>query len=1035
MASTPLIHVNTGISRLTPSNPQYTRPARSPNTSQGFFESGLSLQKIIGTTVSSPTSFDSIASLRVFAYTAGAAAVVVNSDDLSNHSHRFFRARPTVIPLNHSTSCASTNASNDGRHRSIGSHRDSGPTYSPLSSQNTTFEWGDSSGSKAWNTREKIKAATCLSLSRNGKLLAVGETGHAPRVLVFSLQDPSSNQPFIILNEHSYGIRAVAFSPDCRYLASLGVTNDGFLYIWSINQKTCSAKLLSTNKCTSVVKQMVWLGNSSLVTIGTRHVKIWRMSEKRSCASPPRQKFNTDSTINTNLIQAPPRTLAGRNVILGSLVEATFTAIAVISDDQAIVCSEKGDLCLIDDRNGPKLHKLTNAGFPATCLAADLESRRLMIGGKNGSKLSICLDDLLTSITPPNSPTPTQQSSTDDPGHICAMGYVGGSLITVDSNHLVEVSRLDCDTTNSKVGDTPLPAHSDAVLGVHALSENKLNADFLTWSANGTVVFWDLSGTKKYSLKVDYEQFHADDEPINQCSNLCASNGVKFLAYGDKYGVLRTIEPLSQQLLFETRAHATDINCIALYENPDPALMASCGRDRMIQLFEMMSNKWTLVQTLDEHTASVTDLFFAEKGEKLISSSTDRTVHIRQIVNKVSDGRRSLVILPLRIITLRASPVSMAPCFDNGFQIIVSLHDRTVAKYEILTGRLLSSFKASDNEGIEAVSLDSIVVGTPHQKSARAILAGVSSTDKSVRVYDESTGTLIDREWGHSTNVTDVALLQRPNSDSKSMISTGSDGTIMIWSLSPKITEEFDSIEPKSCTDNTLTPKETPITRAPLRRVLSKADLAEYQRTPPAVTPTGRRSPPRATRRKFSRYSLRSQTTSLMPSSTTTTPKILTSPLDEVSVCREKIRVRSRSPPTSPKSKSIRRQSLISPAETKARTKNPVVFSEFESLNLATEQACHMLRTYRKKLLSSEPIKETLQKKLDHELRLTAVALGEKSQKSRTINETVLTGLLDEYSDRLVSLFDEKLRTSRLASNEYSNENSQGPQRAGSSPV
>ena len=84
---------------------------------------------------------------------------------------------------------------------------------------------------------------------------------------------------------------------------------------------------------------------------------------------------------------------------------------------------------------------------------------------------------------------------------------------------------------------------------------------------------------------------------------------------------------------------------------------------------------------------------------------------------------------------------------------------------------------------------------------------------------------------------------------------------------------------------------------------------------------------------------------------------------------------------------------------------------------MATEQACRTLRAYRKKLLSSESMREETLKELDQELRLTAMALGEKSLKSKDISETVLTGLLDTYSDRLVSLFDEKLRLTKLESN------------------
>lgn len=79
---------------------------------------------------------------------------------------------------------------------------------------------------------------------------------------MFSLQDGSSDVPVAILNEHTFGVKAVAFSPDGRYLASIGQPNDGFLYIWSINTRYGTAKLHSSNKCTSSIRQMIWLGNN-----------------------------------------------------------------------------------------------------------------------------------------------------------------------------------------------------------------------------------------------------------------------------------------------------------------------------------------------------------------------------------------------------------------------------------------------------------------------------------------------------------------------------------------------------------------------------------------------------------------------------------------------------------------------------------------------------------------------------------------------------------------------------------------------------
>jgi hypothetical protein len=96
---------------------------------------------------------------------------------------------------------------------------------------------------------------------------------------------------------------------------------------------------------------------------------------------------------------------------------------------------------------------------------------------------------------------------------------------------------------------------------------------------------------------------------------------------------------------------------------------------------------------------------------------------------------------------------------------------------------------------------------------------------------------------------------------------------------------------------------------------------------------------------------------------------------------------------------------------------------------MATEQACRTLRAYRKKILSSESVRDEVLRELDQELRLTAIALGEKL-KSKAISETVLAGLLDQYSDRLVSLFDEKLRLTKKDSN-GSAESGERPKTAG----
>ena len=462
----------------------------------------------------------------------------------------------------------------------------------------------------------------------------------------------------------------------------------------------------------------------------------------------------------------------------------------------------------------------------------------------------------------------------------------------------------------------------------------------------------------------------------------------------------------------------TDIQDIALHENEAMSLVASCSRDRTVQLFCRRSDQWELIQTLDEHSASVCSLLFAENGEKLISCSSDITIHIRQLVTKEVDGQVIIGAIPVRIITLKASPVSMAACSNDPMSFVVSLLDRTVATYELSSGRMVTSFRATDGDGGDAVVLDALIMGSPMSGSP-TLLVGISGTDKSVRVYDGYTGLFLDREWGHTAAVTDVGLLESPGSDQRILISTGSDGTIMIWDLSPRPPDLEAPLDLSASSREASPPKESASARPPLRRVLSKAEMAEFQRASPAVTPTGRGSPPRQVRRRTSRYGLSSQSPTVPPMPNIN-PKHFASTSEETST-RRSPRTRSRSPPPSPKAKDMRRPSLASLHESRGRTKTTGNFSEFGTLNMATEQASRTLRAYRKKLVSAEAVKEDVLKELDRELRLTAVALGEKSLKAKAISEIVMTGLLDSYSERLVSLFDEKLRLTKVdsgASNE-----------------
>lgn len=161
--------------KITPSNSPILRPGtRSP--SKTSHQSSLSLQTVIGTTTTTPNGFSSHDQSRSFALCAGSAAVLAELDENDHITQRFFRARPSATSVNPSTSFynhSTPPATPDPRSRSL-SHIRSNPHLN-LHNGSPSNEAIDSGSPRGWSSRERIKAVTSVSISPNGRFLAVGE--------------------------------------------------------------------------------------------------------------------------------------------------------------------------------------------------------------------------------------------------------------------------------------------------------------------------------------------------------------------------------------------------------------------------------------------------------------------------------------------------------------------------------------------------------------------------------------------------------------------------------------------------------------------------------------------------------------------------------------------------------------------------------------------------------------------------------------------------------------------------------------------
>ena len=948
----------------------------------------------------------------------------VHSD--GSTTKKYYRARPTAPSLNAPTSYYDNQspATTPSRRRtSLFSPRrardsDAGPAIAR--------EWEDG-GSQTWTARERIKTVTCVAISDTGRWLAVGESGYSPRVLLYSTaEEAATDLPISIVSEHAIGVKSVAFSSDSKYLATLGNLNDGFLYIWSINQRTGQLSLVAANKCTTNICAMAWCGQS-LITVGTRHVKVWTAGD--ATQSTP----SKNTRIRTKAGDAPspgPATLLGRNALLGSLVDCTFTSVIAIDHRTSIIAADTGHLCMFQSDGPPDLQVLKGFDFGITSAAWQPTRGKLILGGRQGL-IYEDYEELLSAHraarTMSGNGFKTMRKRLRSSAIRMSLGLVNGEHIGISavgclSEHTIALDtdgnlQMESAAEESSCPSIAFASHSDLIQGVQTLPSVCQLGSFYTWSRRGELKFWDINGTMLCSrqLQLDQADLEEDSNPNELRVARFHSASQRFLL-GDRLGILKLLDFDTNNAVWIARAHGAEITDIATHE--DKSLVATCSRDRMVQVFGFDSQGLELLQTMDDHIGAVSHLLFSVDGDRLLSSSADRTVVVRERVQREVDGSAIMAFLSMRIVTLRSAPMSMTFADDASRVLLVSTNDRHVARVDPSAGTVIENNKVTDPENEDTVTLSSISISrkAPAGEELVNLLVACSPTDKSVRVYDADKCSLLTRESGHTEGVSDLCLIESRDADQgelqRTLISTGLDGTIMIWGIRvtpPSLTTPMHELSQSQLLDgweSDGTPsKASPATLPPLRKVLSKVEVLEFSKSVGSVSPSSPRalSPARMTRKR-SQLALsstivekdeeeppvprvpatsdvvcrgrdtaeRSSSPEPPGPSTKPTKQRSRSAVGSASDAKRVLQNRSPSPPpttstlqpSTPRNRMLANNSRLRrppsvPSDLRERAlaqrrQSTGPTSDFGSMNMATEQATRMLKTYRKKLVAAK---------------------------------------------------------------------------------
>lgn len=639
------------------------------------------------------------------------------------------------------------------------------------------------------------KTFTAVKFSKDGKNIVTGECGHQPAVRVWDVEEKTQVAEH---HGHKFGINCVAFSPNLKYIVSIGSQHDMMVAVW--NWKTGTK--VASNKISSKVTSVAFSEDGSMfVTVGNRHVKFWYLESSRS-------KIN----------ETVP--LIGRSGILGDLKNNFFTDVVCGKNKSVFCVTQSGLLCNFNEKRLlEKWAELrTNC---ANCVTA--AGNYIFIGCANGVVRVFSAQNLhyVANLPHPHylgvdvasALNPSQMVNQKvDAKYPDTIGIVyddwNNKVTCIYNDHSMYIWDVH---DVKKVGKSrSFLYHSSFIYSLETcppVTEEEKPilppGTFITCSSDDTIRIWNLDphmkDLKSYKrnifsqelLKVIYtdptlnylrdvnynpaggiDKTDTNYDDKNGIRSLCISPDLKHLASGDRIGNVRIHDLETMKEITTIEAHDQEVLCLQ-YSNfkHGPKLLATSSRDRMLHVFDVEQN-YKLLQTLDDHSSSITAVRFAqnEKQFKMLSCGADKSLLFRnaQMDPDLQFNLDQHLVGKTTIYDMVIDPTEKFAA--------TACQDRNIRIYSIKTSKQRKNFKGT-------VGDDGVLMKLQLDPSG-SYLATSCTVDKSITIIDYATGEIQASMFGHAEYITSIKF----TNSLKHLISVSADGCIFVWRLPIEMT-------------------------------------------------------------------------------------------------------------------------------------------------------------------------------------------------------------------------------------------------------
>ncbi|XP_027737503.1 mitogen-activated protein kinase-binding protein 1 isoform X2 [Empidonax traillii] len=644
------------------------------------------------------------------------------------------------------------------------------------------------------------KTITALAFSPDGKYLVTGESGHMPAVRVW---DVAERTQVAELQEHKYGVACVAFSPSSKYIVSVGYQHDMIVNVWSWKKNI----VVAANKVSSKVTAVSFSEDCSyFVTAGNRHIKFWYLDDSKT------------SKVNATV------PLLGRSGLLGELRNNFFADVACGRGKKAestFCITSSGLLCEFNEKR--LLDKWVELRTTvANCISVNHDY--IFCGCADGTVRIFNPLNLhfVTTLPKPHFLGTDIASVTEASRLFSGMAdakYPDTIALTFDptnqwlscvyNDHSLYVWDVKDPKKVGKVYSALY--HSSCVWNIEMYPEMKDNnqpclppGSFITCSSDNTIRLWNtessnIHGTALHRnilsndlmkiiyvddntqvlLDTDYNSAGSAEKADAQVMDtkvgirtVCVSPSGEHLASGDRIGTLRIYELQSLKEMLKVEAHDSEILCLE-YSKPDTGLklLASASRDRLIHVLDA-GKDYSLQQTLDEHSSSITAVKFAANDGKvrMISCGADKSIYFRT-AQKTGEGvqftRTHHIVRKTTLYDMDVDP--------SWKYAAIGCQDRNIRVFNISSGKQKKLYKGSQGEDGTLIKV---------QTDPSGLYIATSCSDKNLSIFDFYSGECVATMYGHSEIVTGMKF----SNDCKHLISVSGDSCIFIWRLSSEMT-------------------------------------------------------------------------------------------------------------------------------------------------------------------------------------------------------------------------------------------------------